>query len=204
MDNYLLYGSGGHAKVVLECLASEGKSVCGFFDDNPKEGVFKSVPILGVYDESLYPKSSVIITIGSNQIRKKLSQKIVHSFGSTIFKNSTVSPQATLGKGSMVLQGAILHADSVVGNHVIVNTRAIVEHDCIVGDFVHLAPGSAICGHSQIGEGTLIGANAVVAPHVKIGKWCQISAGSSVLEDVPDFSLVMGVPGKVIKPLKIN
>lgn len=196
----LLYGSGGHAKVVLDSLTSERKLVLGFFDDK-LNGEFKSIQVLGPYDASFYPEAKVIITIGSNPIRKTVSEKIEHSFGITVYNENIVSPSALLKAGTMVLQGAILQADCKIGSHVIINTRAVVEHDCVVEDFVHLGPGSVICGLAQIGEGTLVGANAVVAPLVKVGKWCQISAGSSVLEDVPDYSLVMGVPGKVVKSL---
>jgi acetyltransferase-like isoleucine patch superfamily enzyme len=60
----------------------------------------------------------------------------------------------------------------------------------VIEDFVHVAPGAVVCGNVQIGEGTLIGANAVIAPNLKIGKWCQISAGSSIFEDIPDNTVI--------------
>jgi acetyltransferase EpsM len=53
-----------------------------------------------------------------------------------------------------------------------------------------------------VGEGTHIGAGATVIPNIKIGKWCIIGAGAVITKDVPDYSLVFGVPGRIIK--KIN
>ncbi len=201
MEKYILYGSGGHAKVVLECLLSENKAVTGFFDDGARSGVFQNLPVFQGYDPSKHENACVIITIGNNKIRKQLSIKVKHKFGSAIFSRNIISASCSIAEGCMVLQGAILNAGCIIGKHVIINTGAIVEHDCIIEDFVHIAPGAVVCGNSKIGAGCLIGANAVIAPNITIGKWSQISAGSSVLEDIPDYSLVQGVPGKIIKTI---
>ena len=202
MDQYILYGSGGHAKVVIDCLKSENKVVEGFFDDSPLSDSFQNLPIFKGYDPNILANSSLLLTIGNNKIRKKISEKIQHKFGRALFSKNIVSLSAEVSEGSMILPGAILNAGCYIGKHVIINTGAIIEHDCKIEDFAHIAPGSVVCGNSIIGEGTLIGANSVIAPNITIGKWSQISAGSSVLEDVPDFSLVQGVPGKVIKSLE--
>lgn len=50
-----------------------------------------------------------------------------------------------------------------------------------------------------IEEETHIGANAVVVAGVHIGKRCQIGAGSVVTKDIPDYSIAVGNPAKVIK-----
>jgi len=52
---------------------------------------------------------------------------------------------------------------------------------------------------TKIGEDSHIGANSVVLAGVKIGKRCQIGAGSVVTKDIPDFSVAVGNPAKVIK-----
>ena len=50
----------------------------------------------------------------------------------------------------------------------------------------------------------LFGANVSVMPGVKIGNGCVMGAGSVVTKDVPDNSLVTGVPAKVIKVIDQN
>lgn len=50
-----------------------------------------------------------------------------------------------------------------------------------------------------IDEDTHIGANAVVVAGVHIGKRCQIGAGSVVTKDIPDYSIAVGNPARVIK-----
>lgn len=55
----------------------------------------------------------------------------------------------------------------------------------------------------QIGDNSLIGINAVVLNRAKIGRNCIIGAGALVTEgkEIPDNSMVMGTPGKVVRQL---
>lgn len=52
-----------------------------------------------------------------------------------------------------------------------------------------------------IGDNCWLASNVTVCPGVTIGKGCVIGAGSVVTNDIPDNSLVLGVPGKVIRPI---
>ena len=92
-----------------------------------------------------------------------------------------------LGEGCNVQDCAVLHSDvhpTLLGNYVTVGHGAIV-HGCTVGD------------------NTVIGMGAVVLNSAKIGKNCMIGAGALVPGKlvVPDGSLVLGNPAKVIRPL---
>lgn len=51
----------------------------------------------------------------------------------------------------------------------------------------------------SIGEGTHVGIGAIIIQGLKIGKWATIGAGTVVLDDIPDYAVVVGNPGKVIK-----
>lgn len=53
--------------------------------------------------------------------------------------------------------------------------------------------------HVQIGNYCLIGANSVILPNVKIGNFSVVAAGSIVIDDVPDYSLAVGNPARIIK-----
>lgn len=57
-------------------------------------------------------------------------------------------------------------------------------------------------GKIKIGEGTWVGTSVVILPGVTIGKCCLIGAGSVVTKDVPDYTVVAGVPAKEIRKLK--
>ncbi len=52
-------------------------------------------------------------------------------------------------------------------------------------------------GKVSVGEYSFIGAGSVVLPGITIGKGCLIGAGTLVVQDIPDYSIVAGVPGKM-------
>ena len=94
----------------------------------------------------------------------------------------------TIGERSNVQDGSVLHADIdvplTIGYEVTIGHQVML-HGCTVGD------------------GSLVGINAVVLNHAKIGKYCLIAANTLVTEgkEIPDYSVVMGAPGKVVKTL---
>lgn len=98
------------------------------------------------------------------------------------------SDELIVGEETNIQDSAILHTDPgirlVLGRGVTVGHHAIV-HGCEVGDF------------------SLIGINAVVLNRAKIGKYCTIGANALVTQgqEVPDYSVVLGSPGKVVRTL---
>lgn len=54
-------------------------------------------------------------------------------------------------------------------------------------------------GAVSIGEGCWIGEKVIILPNVNIGKKCIVAAGSIITKDIPDYSIVAGIPAKVIK-----
>ncbi|MFA0813598.1 gamma carbonic anhydrase family protein [Microbulbifer epialgicus] len=96
--------------------------------------------------------------------------------------------QITIGENSNVQDGSVLHADPgtplTIGTGVTVGHKVML-HGCDIGDY------------------SLIGINAVILNRAKIGKCCIIGANALVTEDavIPDYSMVVGTPGKVIKTL---
>jgi len=71
-----------------------------------------------------------------------------------------------------------------------------------VGEYVTIGHQATLHG-CTIGEGSLIGMQAVIMNGAKIGRGCLIGSGTLVTEgkEIPDFSLVMGAPGKVVRQL---
>jgi sugar O-acyltransferase (sialic acid O-acetyltransferase NeuD family) len=197
----ILIGGGQHGRVVFDSLIAQGADVIALFDPR-YTGDFFGVPHRGDYDPSFEPEAHVIVAIGDNVSRKRIADSVEHLFGNTIHPSAVLSPVATLGHGNMILQGAIIQSMARIGNHVILNTGAQVDHDCVVGDFVHIAPKAVLCGRVEIGEGTMIGAGATITPGTKVGAWAMIGAGAVIIRDVPDYAVVVGNPGRVIKTVK--
>lgn len=191
----ILFGVGGHGKVVLNACQTE---VIAFVDDNKSIQVFREREVV-TYDSEYHPQAEVVIAIGDNEIRQKVAKRVKHSFGIVKAASAVIDQTASVGVGSQVLHGAILQADVLVGEHTIVNTGASIDHDCILGSYCHIAPQVTLCGSVHVGDGTIIGAGSTVVPGIKIGKWCKIGAGSVVTKDIPDFGVAVGNPARVIK-----
>ncbi len=200
----LLYGASGHAKVICSVLESLSIRVNGIFDDNPHIASLNEYNVLGFYRSNYLLDDSIIISIGDNRIRKLIAKNIFHLFGKCIAPSAIVDKNSRIEEGTVVLHNAVIQRDTIIGKHCIVNTSASIDHDCIISDFVHISPGASICGSVSIGEGSQIGAGATVIQNIKIGRWCVIGAGAVILKDVPDYCLVIGVPGEIKKKLSTN
>ncbi|RZL43355.1 MAG: acetyltransferase [Pedobacter sp.] len=193
-----LFGASGHAKVIIDILRKSEVEITGLFDDNPNLNELYSFPVLGKYNGQQLDKP-LIISIGDNKIRQKISEKVKAFFGKAIYADAIISPSAFIDEGTVVMQGAVIQASAQIGKHVIINTCASVDHDCKIGNFAHISPQSSLCGNVEVGEGTHIGAGATVIPNIKIGKWCKIGAGAVVIRDIPDFVTVVGNPARILK-----
>jgi sugar O-acyltransferase (sialic acid O-acetyltransferase NeuD family) len=202
MKKVLLYGASGHAKVICSILESIDVIVYSIFDDNNSIYTLNNYKVINGYDVNYEPHLSMLISIGDNMIRKKISEKLSHPFAILIHPSSIIDKNVKIEKGSVVFHNTIVQRDSIVGKHCIINTNASIDHDCFIGDFVHISPSATLCGNVKVGEGSHIGAGATIIPNINIGKWCVIGAGAVITKDVPDYSLVVGNPGKIIKKLK--
>jgi sugar O-acyltransferase (sialic acid O-acetyltransferase NeuD family) len=186
----LIFGASGHAKVIIDCLVSQSISIDGIFDDDISKINLLGFPVLGAYDELFLPEIPVIIAIGDNSIREKLSSQIKHQYGTAIHKSSNVSPYSNIGCGSVLMHNTVVQSGTSIGKHCIINTSATVDHDCILGNFVHIAPNAVLCGGISIGDKTLVGAGATIIPNISVGKNVIIGAGSIITKNIPDDSRV--------------
>ena len=197
--NYLLYGAGGHAKVIISCLLDANHTISGIFDDDRSRTSWNSIPVLNPYSSKFCQNDDLIISIGNNRIRKHISSLVSHQIGSIIHPSASVSTFACVGEGSVIFHHAVVQADCSLKKHTIVNTAAVIDHDCQLEDFVHVAPNATLCGGVRVGEGTLVGAGAIILPGIQIGRWVTIGAGTVVTKNIPDFGVIVGNPGQLIK-----
>ena len=110
-------------------------------------------------------------------------ERVFINFGATILAQARV----TLGNGVMVGPNCSL---------------ITVGHP--VNDQEMRAGGWEIAKPIAIGDNTWLGANATVLPGITIGKNCVIGAGTLITTDIPDNSLVLGSPGRVVRKLENN
>lgn len=136
---------------------------------------------LEVEDESAFWVAPTAVLIGRIVLKKNASVW----FGAVLRGDNEL---IHVGEGSNVQDGSVLHTDMgwplTIGKGVTIGHK-VTLHGCSIGD------------HSLIGIG------AVVLNGAKIGRHCLIGAGALIPEgkEIPDGSLVMGVPGKVVRQL---
>lgn len=198
-NSICLYGASGHGKVLKDIAFSQNMNIVVFFDDNPEINILQDVKVLKTNEICDFNDFKFVISIGDNQIRKKISKQLKVKFDILIHKLAVISDSITIKEGTVIMSSVVVNSDSIIGKHCILNTSCVIEHDCVIGDYVHISPNATITGGVTIGDGAHIGAGAVVIPEIKIGKWATIGAGTVIIKDVPDYATVIGNPGKVIK-----
>lgn len=126
-----------------------------------------------------------------------------------IADNATVIGRATLGEGSSIWFGAVVRADEdqiTIGNYSNVQDNVTIHTDkgfqVEIGSHVTIGHNAVIHG-AKIGDNSLIGMHATVLNGAQIGNGCLIGAGALVTENcvIPDHSLAVGVPARVIRHL---
>lgn len=117
--------------------------------------------------------------------------RVVVEEGGSVWFGCTLrgdNEEIRVGAGSNVQENTVCHTD--------MGYPLVIGPGCTIGH-------KAMLHGCTIGENTLIGMGATVLNGAKIGKNCLIGAGALVTEgkEIPDGSLVMGAPGKVVRQL---
>ena len=120
-----------------------------------------------------------------------------------------VMGRVTLAKGVNLWYGAVVRGDVdviTIGQGTNLQEQAVVHCDGgtpnTIGENVSIGHGAIVHGKS-VGDGSLIGMGAVLLGGSVVGKGCLIAARALVTEGlvVPDGMVVMGVPGKIVRPV---
>lgn len=201
----VIFGAGGHGKVVLDILLEAGHCVLGFIDDDKsKKGQeVRGYEVLG--DWSYLKKASgvkIALGIGNNKIRGDIFYKAKDAGAdliTAIHPKAVVSKDSATGKGVVIMPGAVVNSGAALEDGVVINTGATVDHDCRLGRFCQLWPGAHLAGTVSIGEFSYVGTGAAIVQNITIGKNTMIGAGAVIISDQPDNVTVVGNPGKVIK-----
>ena len=214
-NDYFIFGSGGHGKVVLHTILALNKEAKVIFCDNNVELLHSkilNVEIVGnfqhllalICDADVHIKG--VIGIGQNSIRKKyfiaFHKARKNVFTTFLHPSAVIDSSVEIGVGSVVFANAVLHPSAKIGENVIITTAAVVEHDCVVGSHSQVAPNATLCGGVSVDNDVMICAGAIVIPYKKIGSGVTVAAGAVVINDVPDNVLVAGCPARIVKEYK--
>ena len=127
-----------------------------------------------------------------------------------ILDGAVVVGDVTFGPDCSVWYNAVIRADSApvkVGRCTNIQDGAVLHtdpgHPAILGDGVTVGHGAIVHG-CTVGDNTMVGMGAILLTGARVGSNCIIGAGAVVTgkADIPDGSMVMGTPGKVVRPLR--
>tara|TARA_Y100000996_G_scaffold379652_1_gene333055 strand:- start:266 stop:847 length:582 start_codon:yes stop_codon:yes gene_type:complete len=134
---------------------------------------------------------------------------------SKIWHFSHIQSNSMIGANCSLGQNVNISNNVIIGNNVKIQNNVSVYEGVELEDYVFCGPSAVFTNinkprsefpqkESELYRKTLvrksasIGANATILCGITIGKYALIGAGSVVLNDVPDFALIVGNPGKII------
>lgn len=131
--------------------------------------------------------------------------------GTRIWHFSHVQKGARIGRNCVLGQNVNVGNDVVIGDGVKIQNNVSIYTGTVIEDYVFLGPScvltnvtnprsevnrQALYERTVIRRGASIGANATVVCGITVGRYAFVAAGAVVVRDVPDYALVVGVPGR--------
>lgn len=118
-----------------------------------------------------------------------------------------IRDRVTIGKNAVIMMGSILNIGAVIGENTMIDMNAVVGARAIIGKNCHVGAGAVVAGVLEppsnspviIEDDVLIGANAVLLEGVKVERGAVVAAGSIVTKNVPQNTVVAGIPARTIK-----
>lgn len=207
----LVYGSGGHGKVVADAARAAGWDLIGFADDDPARAGqhILGLPVIATGRAAAIQAckqhgAGVALALGNNAVRRQAFEDLRAaglSLPAIIHPAAVIAPSAVIGPAAVVLAGVVINPDAAIGANAIVNTAASIDHDNTIADHAHISPGVHTGGTVAIGEGVHVGVGAAIRNNVTIGAWTIIGAGAVVVGNIPDRVVAYGNPARVRRPV---
>lgn len=134
---------------------------------------------------------------------------LFHRFAHWLWKKRVPFFPRALSQFARFITGIEIHPGAEIGAGLFIDhgMGVVIGETTEIGDNVTLFQGVTLGGtgkqrgkrHPTLGSHVVVGAGAKVLGPIKIGDYVKIGANSVVLQDVPDHSTVVGIPGKVVR-----
>jgi sugar O-acyltransferase (sialic acid O-acetyltransferase NeuD family) len=188
----VLIGNGGHAR---EVIAQMGVKMDRFVDDQYVDE--ETFPISKLDPE----KHAVMIAVADSKDRFDIAQRLPKGiqFFNFIHPTALIMDNVEIGEGSFIGAYSILTTNIKIGKHAILNRGNHIGHDCIIGNYFSAMPGAIVSGNVHIGNRVYLGTNSSVIEKKYLLHDIKIGANSTVVKDIEEPGIYVGVPTKKIK-----
>lgn len=201
-----IIGAGGFGKEVAFLLERTGKwEIIGFFDDGGLTDEVYGYKVLGGTDllENYDSELAVVCAVGNSLARGKIISKIkgnpLLEFPNIVDPSVIYGKGVQLGQGNIICAGTILTVDIILGDFNIINLSSTIGHDVRMGSFNTIYPSVNVSGFIETGNYVEIGTGTQIIQNLTIGENTIVGAGSVVIRDIPENTVSVGAPSKVIK-----
>ena len=201
----ILLGGGGHALVLWSILKRAGVTIIGFTDPSGGSHLKERCPYLG-HDDQVTPHApkDVLLVNGLGSVRTLAPRRRLFdmfkadgfTFATVVHERAVVDRYATIETGVQVMAGAVVQTDAAISANTLINTGAVVDHGCTLGAHCHVASGATLSGDVRLESEVHVGTGASVIQGVSIGSRSVVGAGAVVVRDVPEDTVVVGVPAR--------
>jgi UDP-3-O-[3-hydroxymyristoyl] glucosamine N-acyltransferase len=192
-------------KIVVICKGGFGKEMQDYISDTFSDASsyrLERIQDLFPDDElSVQTDEVFVVANGDPAVKARLVKKIQQAGGSllsVVHPTCYVATSATVGEGAILCPFAFVGPYAVLAPHVTLNINAGCGHNARIGSYTVLSPYASAAGAANLGEGVFLGSYAFVAPEKIIGNHSKLSAGAFALADVPEYSLALGNPARVL------
>ena len=131
-----------------------------------------------------------------------------HRIAHALYKRKWYYISRLISQASRLITGIEIHPGAQIGRRFFIDhgMGVVIGETCIIGDGVTLYQGVTLGGtgkekgkrHPTIGDNVLIASGSKVLGNISVGEHAKIGANSVVLHDVPAYSTVVGIPGRVV------
>lgn len=155
-------------------------------------------------------KDRVIDYVVENECRNSAVPLLnLKNIGARIEPGALIRDKVEIGKNAVIMMGAVINIGAVVGEGTMIDMNAVLGGRATVGRNCHIGAGAVLAGVVEppsaqpviVEDDVLVGANAVVLEGVRIGKGSVVAAGAIVTKDVPENTVVVGAPARVVKTI---
>jgi sugar O-acyltransferase (sialic acid O-acetyltransferase NeuD family) len=162
---------------------------------------FLGLPVVGLDDlPKTHPPEEFDVQLGIaysrvNRNRREMfetAKRLGYRVITYVCSKAITWPDLDAGEGAFLFEANVIQPYVKIGSNTVLWSGNHIGHDSTIGDHVFIASHVVVSGNCRVGDNTFIGVNATLRDGIAIGANCVIGAGTLVLRDVPDGTILKG------------